>query len=330
MAKRRRGRGPKKGPAATKQGSSANAPEAARGPSCSACGAPLATGEKFCRRCGAAVALKKKPVSDESPAKETADKPTEAVPSASVVAATEKPETKSEAKTEPNPGKSPAASSDSRPWRKFAFAGAIVVVVLVAAAVIVLNSTGSSGSAANEADIYDQLDDPVTTTTSTAATSNVDNGKLPNQSRAAMQKSIKKVIRRHHQLIADGNYAAAYSLYSRRKQNHPLYEEPGCQSYSCWAPAMTPLQSGLTNPVTASVRVVRTFKRSGVAEIHAVLPMPSCPTGAWEGITWAKYEGGRWTYDPGWKTDEWERRQYKSTNNGNTQNPQLLGIGCDN
>jgi hypothetical protein len=144
-----------------------------------------------------------------------------------------------------------------------------------------------------------------------------------------MRVAIAGLSRRHHQLIADGDFAGAYALYSRRKQNQPLIENPSCGDYKCWESAMYPLRSGLSNPVRASVRVLRVFKSSGVAEFRVVLPRPDCPTGAWEGVTWAKYENGRWTYDPGWKTDEVQRAKYASTNDGNTQDPRLLGVGCD-
>ncbi len=114
-----------------------------------------------------------------------------------------------------------------------------------------------------------------------------------------MTRSIRKVIRKHHQYVADGNYAAAYATMSERKQRSPIYDNPSCQDADCWGPTMGRLTRGLTQPVRPAVSIVRLFKRDGAAEIRVSVPMPTCPTGAWHGITWARYERGHWTYDPG-------------------------------
>jgi len=333
MAKRKQAKGGRRGQNPAASGNPAKRDQAALGPSCSVCKEPLAAGEKFCRSCGAKVveqkaagqtaaadsASKSKSLNAEDPGTSGGNDP----------AVDARPAGSESEKIETAKGPTAAPPDSSLQWRKLAFAGAIAAVILVVGAVVVLSSTGSSSTSPNEGDIYTTLDSPTTEANSAPDKPAVDNGKLPDATREEMQASIKKVIKRHHQLIADGDYAGAFELYSNRKQNRPLYDDPGCQSYTCWQSAMYPLNSGMVKPVRPSVSIVRTFRRSGVAEIRVSIPMPSCPSGAWEGITWAKYEGERWTYDPGWKTDEVQRAKYASTNGGNTQNPRLLGIGCD-
>ena len=333
MAKRKQAKGGRRGQNPAASGNPAKRDQAPLGPSCSVCKEPLAAGEKFCRSCGARVVEKK-----------AESRPTAAV--SATEAQSQDADDRSTSDENGPGGDSPAASSESKktesangptvvppdsslPWRKFAFAGAIAAVILIVGAVVVLNSTGSSSTSANEKDPYSELDNPTTQANGAGDKPAVDNGKLPDVTRREMQASIKKVIRRHHQLIADGDYAGAFALYSNRKQSRPLYDTPSCRSYTCWQPAMYPLNSGMAKPVRPTVSVARTFKRSGVAEIRVSIPMPNCPTGAWEGITWAKYERGRWTYDAGWKTDEGQRAEYASTDGGNRQDPRLLGVGCD-
>jgi len=202
-----------------------------------------------------------------------------------------------------------------------------LLLLAVAATVIVLSSGNQSdGSDGTMKDPYAGLSE-TETDPSTPPKKAPNNGKLPSNSRSSMQRQVKSVIREHHQLIANGDLAGAFALMSRRKRARPLYDNPECTNSTCWAPAMDPLRSGLANPVRPSVRITRLYKRSGVAEIKVKLPRPNCPTGYWEGITWAKYEGGRWTYDPGWKTDETQRAQYDGP--GDTQDARLLGVGCE-
>ena len=273
---------------------------------CQGCGLQVPPTDRFCRGCGAAAPGSAPP----------------APPVASAVAGAQAPPSIPVSST-PAPNNSTGGGSNLSGKAGIAMVVGGAVALFCIAAVLFLSMKGpdTPSSTANPA------------TTRTTQTTNpkpvADTGRLPDQTRRQMRVAIASLMKRHHQLIADGDYAGAYALYSSRKRNQPLIETPSCQSYTCWAPVMYPLQSGLSNPVRASVRVVRVFKGAGVAEVRVVLPRPNCPTGAWEGITWAKYENGRWTYDPGWKTDEVQRAQYKSTNGGNTQDSRLLGIGCD-
>jgi hypothetical protein len=333
MAKRKQAKGARRGQNPAASGNPAKRDQAPLGPSCSVCQEPLSAGEKFCRSCGAKVDEKKaagQPATAASATKAQSRDADDRSTSDANGPGGDSPAAGSESKkTESGNGPNVVPPDNALPWRKFAFAGAIAAVILIVGAVVVLNSTGSSSTSATEEDVYSELDNPTTQTDAAADKPAVDNGKLPDATRREMQASIKKLIRRHHQLIADGDYAGAFALYSNRKKSRPLYDTPSCRSYTCWQSVMYPLNSGMVKPVRPTVSVARTFKRSGVAEIRVSIPMPSCPTGAWEGITWAKYEGGRWTYDAGWKTDEGQRAEYASTNGGNTQDPRLLGVGCD-
>ncbi|GEM_PF-1612270 len=285
------------------------------GPSCSACGGPVVAGERFCRTCGAPVSAKAEETKPQSP---------------SATAKTPGPDGKSAKPPEADAAAAPSAVTAAiswRPSRPALYAGAALLLLAVAATVIVLSSGNQSdGSDGTMKDPYAGLSE-TETDPSTPPKKAPNNGKLPSNSRSSMQRQVKSVIREHHQLIANGDLAGAFALMSRRKRARPLYDNPECTNSTCWAPAMDPLRSGLANPVRPSVRITRLYKRSGVAEIKVKLPRPNCPTGYWEGITWAKYEGGRWTYDPGWKTDETQRAQYDGP--GDTQDARLLGVGCE-
>jgi hypothetical protein len=49
-------------------------------------------------------------------------------------------------------------------------------------------------------------------------------------------------------------------------------------------------------------------------------PYRHCRT--WSGITWVKYEGGQWKYDPGYSTTRERKREWKS------RYAELLGGSC--
>lgn len=65
--------------------------------------------------------------------------------------------------------------------------------------------------------------------------------------------------------------------------------------------------------LTGVVRV----KLSGMTYTN---PSSSCST--WSGITWVKYEGGAFHYDPGYSTTPQRTRDWKA------REPKLLGTGC--
>ena len=323
----------------------------AQAPGCAACGASLVAGERFCRSCGAPVAASSKGDKPEPPKPASGSK--EPVDTEEVSAAEGQEEAGEQEESGSgesagggaSPGAADAATTNVAaaakaptsggnagvPWTRVAAVGGVVLALGVVAAVAIGLGGRGGGSSGGSDDPYKDLteienasaDDKQDEKEAAAK----DNGKLPNQTRKEMTRSVREVIRKHHQYVADGNYQAAFDMMSRRKQGRPLYDNPSCQDASCWGATMGPLTSGLTQPVRPSVRIVRTFKGDGVAEIKVRLPMPSCPNGAWEGITWARYERNNWTYDPGWKTNEPQRNRYDGP--GDSQDPRLLGVTCE-
>ncbi len=296
---------------------------------CEGCHAELAEGQRFCRQCGASTALPASAV--------TAAATAEAAPEAEGCPSCGEPTTADDrfcrscgASCAPASKGASAQPAQQQRSDSVTFGRSGIIVLLAGCAVLagiaagVFVLTGDSGGAKTTST---SATDTVTADPPTTPTDPPDNGALPNQSGAEMTRSIREVIRKHHQYIVDGNYQAAFATMSRRKQRRPSYETPSCQDAGCWGTTMSPLTSGLTQPVRPSVRIVRLFKNDGVAEIKVRISMPSCPTGAWEGITWARYERNHWTYDPGWKTNESQRSEYDRP--GDTLDSRLFGVSCE-
>ncbi len=288
-------------------------------PACAACGAPETGGDRFCRSCGEQL----------SPGSRTG------APTGSSTVRVADPDTTREPADE-NLGAATAEAATAEVHARKDSSGRAGIITLIigclllaviAVAVFTLTRRSENPTSTGGSIGPGQTAPPSTQPTSeTESRSKPSNGQLPDQTRSEMTSSIREVIRKHHQYVADGNYVAAYAMMSERKQRRPLYDTPSCQDANCWGDEMGRLTSDLTQPVRPSVRIVRLFKGAGVAEIRVSVPMPSCPTGAWEGITWARFESGRWTYDPGWKTDESQRGKYDEP--GDDQDRRLLGVRC--
>ena len=145
-------------------------------------------------------------------------------------------------------------------------------------------------------------------------------GSLPNVSRSQMESDITDLIREHHEAIVNGDFQTAWSLLSSRKQSQ--YEREG--GFSEWQGNQESLASHL-GPAGAVATIDDLDEATGVARI-SVAGMTWSKSGAtcseWSGITWAKYEGGEWKYDPGYSTTP-ERRSIWKPRFG-----ELLGGSC--
>jgi hypothetical protein len=135
-----------------------------------------------------------------------------------------------------------------------------------------------------------------------------------------MESDVTDLIRTHHEDVVNGNYQGAWDLLSARKRAQYERED----GYAGWRQNQESLAAYL-GPAGATVTIQDLDRSSGVARIH-VSGMAWSKRGAtcstWSGITWAKYEGGQWKYDPGYSTTPERRRIWKP------RFGELLGGSC--
>jgi hypothetical protein len=135
---------------------------------------------------------------------------------------------------------------------------------------------------------------------------------LPDVSRAEMQADIESLLLTWHEHIVAGDYRAAWDLLTPRKRAQKLREE----GYAKWSEGQASLGRYL-DPSGLRASIEEVDEESGVVTVTIrgmdwSAPGSSCSE--WSGITWVKYEGGRWLYEPGYsmtaaRRAEWEPRQ---------------------
>jgi Prokaryotic RING finger family 1 len=147
------------------------------------------------------------------------------------------------------------------------------------------------------------------------------NGLLPDVPQSQMRSDIQDMLLTWHEDIKSGDYQEAWDLLTRRKQRQDLGEPGG---YDAWVKAQASLGEYL-DPSTIHVSIAGLQRSEGVARVKITgmgwsKPGSSCST--WSGITWVKYEGSEWRYDPGYSTTV-QRRSVWQPREG-----ELLGWGC--
>lgn len=146
-------------------------------------------------------------------------------------------------------------------------------------------------------------------------------GVLPDESDDQMADDIASVLLSHHEAIVRHDFRSAWVLTSQRYRAKKL-REPG--GYGAWETAQSSLSRYL-DPSGLHVAVLDTNDQSGVATIRVTgmgwsAPRSSCSS--WEGVTWAKYEGGHWRYEPGYSISDQRRAMWQP------RRDELLGWGC--
>ena len=142
---------------------------------------------------------------------------------------------------------------------------------------------------------------------------------FPAVSRAQMAQEIQSLLLAYHEDVVEDRVHDAWILLSARKRAQNLRES----GYAQWARAQGSLAPYLT-PAGIAVRV-DALEDDGVARVLVTgmrwsAPGSSCSE--WSGLTWVKYEGGSWTYDPGYSTTAERERTWKP------RRPELLGATC--
>lgn len=272
---------------------------------CTSCGRPLAARASFCRHCGTRVEQVGSPPTSTGPAAQPAAAP-------------------------PSPGPAPAPAQRNRKAT-----GAILVLLVVgllvgagaAVATILLDgdepeqagpapgsaATVPAGEALSEAGTGQAESD-----TGQAGSGSGPTG-FPAVGETEMAGEIQAVLLAFHEDVVARRFQGAWALLSPRKRRQTERED----GYRGWAKAQASLSPYLS-PAGLTVRI-DALEDEGVARVLVAgmdWSAPGSPCSEWSGLTWAKYEGGAWAYDPGYSTTPERERSWKP------RYSELLGASC--
>jgi hypothetical protein len=311
---------------------------AAGQPTCEACQAPLAPGAAFCRACGAPVsAATPAPPPPPLPGEPTAVMPVAPAPplGGPVGPPVALPPPPGEpvgppVALPPPPGEPVVIPEPARRSRRapFLIAAAILLAGAGAAAAIVLAGGGDSSPAtvaveANEAAAGEggEAGEAETNEAEAATPEGEGEGLLPPVSRRDMEGEIDALLLAYHEDVVEGDFQSAWALLSARKRQQDLAE----YGYPKWKQAQASL-SGYLSPSGLQARIASLEgETEGVARVMVTgmgWSAPGSPCAEWSGLTWVKYEGGEWTYDPGYSTTAPRRREWQP------RSSELLGADC--
>jgi predicted RNA-binding Zn-ribbon protein involved in translation (DUF1610 family) len=296
-------------------------------PRCSDCGATLTAKSAFCRACGSPI------VAEAPPTEKIAAAPTPPPP-APPRPSPPPPSSPPSPPPPPPPAAPvpPAAARGSRSKAPFVI-GALVLLLGAGAAVAIVASRSSDassptttvnqvGTPAPEAgyeeeepggEMIETEEEPV------EAEGEVSSSGFPEVSRTQMNEEIASLLQGYHEDVVEKDFQGAWALLSPRKRQQYL-EEYG---YREWATAQASLSLYL-RPDELEADVV-SLEDEGVARVDVTgmsWSKPGAPCSEWAGLTWAKYEGDEWTYDPGYSTTPARRATWRP------RSARLLGGNC--
>lgn len=147
----------------------------------------------------------------------------------------------------------------------------------------------------------------------------LDSRGFPRETRTAMKRDIRQILLGYHEAVLDGRFDVAWRLLTKRKQQQALRED----GFAKWREAQASLTPYL-DPSGLRVRIDK-LENGGVARVD-VTGMnwydPDAACSEWAGLTWVRYERGRWRYDPGYSTTAARERRWKP------RFSELLGTTC--
>jgi hypothetical protein len=214
----------------------------------------------------------------------------------------------------------PTPSGLWNPWLAVAI---VILAIAVAAVAVLLAGQGHDDArlAANSATTQ-TVTTPATTVVRTTTTPNsstteaahtgttpTDQGPLPGVSIQAMRPEIQQVLLEWHEDVVHGSYRAAWELLSRRKQVQDSSE----YGYATWVKNQATLRPYL-DPAGLQVAIEATEEAGSVARVNVTgmgWRKSGAPCSEWSGITWVRYEEGRWRYDPGYSTTSQREHEWK-------------------
>jgi hypothetical protein len=269
-------------------------------PACDACQAPIVPGTAFCRSCGA-------PVSSPSPAPATP-----ADPEPTLV----------------QPPPPPAAAPPPRPREgsrrtPLLIAAVIVLLGVAAAAVVVIgggkkDSSSTTVAADHPGSASASGEEEIPAAEETGYVEGDEDG-FPAVSESEMDEEIESLLFDYHEYIVERDFRSAWALLSARKRQQDLAD----YGYRGWRRGQESLSDYLS---PSGLRThIESLEDEGVARVMITGMGWSAPTascGEWSGLTWVRYEGGEWTYDPGYSTTSSRRQTWKP------RSSELLGENC--
>lgn len=220
----------------------------------------------------------------------------------------------------------PAAPQPGR-GRGLLIAGIVVGCLLVGAGVAggtYLLSRDDSGQeaipsfGAAGAGVDGDFGEPIEATPGGEGSPTAESG-FPTDSEAAIEAEAEGVLGDFHAAVVEGDFRYAWSLLTARKRRQEAQEK----GYAGWRDAQATLTPYLL-PEGIEVQLDG-LEDEGVARVLITgmgWTQPSSPCSEWSGLTWVRYEGGSWRYDPGYSTTAERRRQWRD------RSDQLLGVGC--
>jgi len=296
-------------------------------PSCGKCGASLAPGSAFCRACGTPVPADGAPTQKLDPAPQPPPPPSR--PGPPPPPAVPPPPTPA-----PPPPAAPAplaAAGGSRSKIPFIIGG-LVLLIGAGVAVAIVASKGSSAS--NPSTAFEAAASPSqeaayeeepggemveTEEEPLEAEEEVSSSGFPQVSRTQMKAEITSLLQDYHEDVVEEDFQGAWALLSPRKRQQYLRE----YGYRKWASAQASLSPYL-DPYGLEANVV-SLEGEGVARVEVAgmgWSKSGAPCSEWSGLTWVKYEGEEWTYDPGYSTTSARRATWRP------RSARLLGGDC--
>jgi hypothetical protein len=142
---------------------------------------------------------------------------------------------------------------------------------------------------------------------------------FPPVGKTQMTEEIQALLIDYHEDVVNSTFQSAWALLSPRKRQQ--YLEEG--DYHKWMAAQASLSPYLS-PAGLTVRLDE-LEGEGVARVMVTgmgWSKPGSPCDEWSGLTWARYNGQAWTYDPGYSTTRARRQTWEPRFH------QLLGANC--
>lgn len=142
---------------------------------------------------------------------------------------------------------------------------------------------------------------------------------VPAVSRSQMNEEVGALLESYHEDVVDEDFQGAWAMLSPRKRRQYTRE----YGYRKWASAQASLSPYL-HPAGLTAEVVA-LEGEGVARVEVngmKWDQPGAPCSEWSGLTWVKYEGDEWTYDPGYSTTAARTAAWKA------KSSHLLGGDC--
>jgi hypothetical protein len=190
----------------------------------------------------------------------------------------------------------------------------------VAAAIVLTGSSDSSETTvAEQPSLAANSEAPVEEEEVEETSEEVTPSGFPAVPRAQMNEEIESLLRGYHEDVVEEDFQGAWALLSSRKRQQDL-EEYGYRKWATAQASLTPYLSPYN--LRAAIDVL---EDQGVARVNVTgmgWTKPGAPCSEWSGLTWVKYEGGEWTYDPGYSTTPARRSTWQP------RSSELLGGNC--